>query len=146
MEQGERAAEQVHPHIHVACGIIEREGLVLAAQRGPAMSMPLKWEFPGGKIKSGESADDCLRRELREELGIDVAVGERLATATHRYPAFTVTLYPMCCAIASGVLTAHEHAAVLWVAPEALPSLDWAAADLPIIEEYLGRRRTELGR
>jgi 8-oxo-dGTP diphosphatase len=128
------------PHLHVACGIIERDGLTLAAQRGAAMSLPLKWEFPGGKVQGGESPEECLHRELREELGIAVTVLERLAARTHRYPSFTVTLYPMRCAIASGEPTAGEHAALAWVEPGRLASLDWAEADLPVIEEYVARR------
>jgi len=127
------------PHLHVACAIIENRGLVLAAQRSAAMSLPLKWEFPGGKIRSRESPEACLRRELDEELGIAVSVHEALPPATHRYPTFTVTLHPFRCAIESGTLTLHEHAAVLWLAPEELLSLDWAAADLPVIEGYLAR-------
>lgn len=134
------AAACAAPHVHVACGIIERNGLTLAAQRGPAMSLALKWEFPGGKIDPGESPEDCLHRELREELGIAVTVLERLRTATHRYPSFSVTLHPMRCAIASGEPTACEHAALAWVEPGRLASLDWAEADLPVIEEYLARR------
>ena len=127
-------------HIRVACGIIERGGLVLAAQRSSTMSLPLKWEFPGGKIQSGESPEDCLRRELAEELGIAAVVREQLPPSTHRYPSFTVTLYPMRCSIASGDLTLHEHAALAWVRPGELGGLDWAAADLPVIEAYLARR------
>ena len=103
------------------------------------MSLPLKWEFPGGKIKGGESPEACLHRELNEELEIAVSVHEALAPATHRYPTFTVTLHPFRCALESGTLTLHEHAAVLWVQPEELLSLDWAAADVPIIEAYLAR-------
>ena len=103
------------------------------------MSLPLKWEFPGGKIKSGESPEACLHRELNEELGIAVSVREALAPATHRYPTFTVTLHPFRCALESGTLTLHEHAAVLWLAPEELLTLDWAEADLPVIEAYLAR-------
>ena len=57
-------------HIHVACALIERDGLVLAAQRSAVMSIPLKWEFPGGKLEAGESAEECLRRELVEEMGV----------------------------------------------------------------------------
>jgi len=101
------------------------------------MSLPLKWEFPGGKIRSGELPEACLHRELNEELGIAVSVHETLAPATHRYPSFTVTLDPFRCAIDSGVLTLHEHAAVLWLPPETMLSLDWAEADLPVIEAYL---------
>lgn len=128
------------PHIHVACGIIEKDGLTLAAQRGPGMSLPLKWEFPGGKLHAGESPEQCLHRELREELGIAVTVLERLGASTHRYPSFTVTLHPMRCAIASGSPTASEHAALAWVEPPRLAALDWAEADLPVIAEYLARR------
>lgn len=126
--------------MQVACAIIENRGLVLAAQRSAAMSLPLKWEFPGGKIRSGETPDACLRRELNEELGIVVSVHEALPPATHRYPAFSVTLHPFRCAIVGGTLTLHEHAAVLWVEPGELLALDWAEADLPVIEAYLARR------
>jgi 8-oxo-dGTP diphosphatase len=125
--------------LHVACAIIENQGLALAAQRGAEMSLPLKWEFPGGKIKNGETPEACLHRELKEELGIAVSVLEELSPATHRYPAFTVTLHPFRCAIASGTLTLHEHAAVLWLQPQELLTLDWAEADLPVIDEYLVR-------
>jgi 8-oxo-dGTP diphosphatase len=124
-------------HIHVTCAIIERDGLVLAAQRSAAMSLPLKWEFPGGKIDPGETPEECLRRELVEELGIQVAVGKRLLASTHHYPTFTVTLYPYVCTIAAGEPVLHEHAAIAWLAPEHLPSLDWAEADWPVIDAYL---------
>jgi 8-oxo-dGTP diphosphatase len=103
------------------------------------MSLPLKWEFPGGKIRSAESPEACLRRELNEELEIAVNVGEALSPATHRYPTFTVTLHPFRCAIESGTLTLHEHAAVRWLHPRELLALDWAEADLPVIDEYLAR-------
>jgi len=136
-----RAKDRHDPaHLHVACAIIENRGLVLAAQRSAAMSLPLKWEFPGGKIRSGESPEACLHRELNEELGIAVSVHEALASATHRYPGFTVTLHPFRCAMESGTLALHEHAAVLWLAPEKLLALDWAEADLPVIEAYLAQR------
>ena len=62
-------------HLRVACAIIERDGRVLAAQRSAAMTLPLKWEFPGGKIEAGESPEECLIRELMEELGVTVLVG-----------------------------------------------------------------------
>jgi len=124
-------------HIHVTCAIIERDGLVLAAQRSAAMSLPLKWEFPGGKIDPGESAEECLRRELVEELGIHVSVGKSLPASTHRYPTFTVTLHPFVCSIASGDIVLHEHAAIDWLPPGQLQTLDWAEADWPVIEAYL---------
>ena len=124
-------------HLHVACAIIEQEGKVLAAQRSAAMSLPLKWEFPGGKIEAGESPEESLIRELKEELGVSVFIGTALSPATHRYTDFTVTLYPFTCRLAGGLVTMHEHHALKWIEPERMPELDWAAADLPVICEYM---------
>jgi len=124
-------------HLDVTCAIIERDGLVLAAQRSASMSLPLKWEFPGGKIDPGESPEECLRRELHEELGIHVNVGKCLPASKHRYSTFAVTLYPFICSIGSGEIVLHEHAAIAWLPPQELHTLDWAEADLPVIEAYL---------
>lgn len=125
------------PHLQVACAVIERDGRYLATQRGPGMTLPLKWEFPGGKIRDGESPEQCLRRELAEELGIEVLVVEALAPTTHRYPGLTVTLHPLRCRPAAGEPTLHEHAAARWLTPAELPALDWAEADLPIVAACL---------
>ncbi|MDA8106032.1 MAG: (deoxy)nucleoside triphosphate pyrophosphohydrolase [Nitrospiraceae bacterium] len=122
--------------IQVACAIIENGGKVLTTQRSSAMSLPLKWEFPGGKIEPGELPEDCLRRELIEELGLYISVDRALPPHTHSYHDFTVTLYPFVCTIASGDMILHEHAAFAWVSPEKLQPLDWAEADLPVIDDY----------
>jgi 8-oxo-dGTP diphosphatase len=108
------------------------------------MSLPLKWEFPGGKINDGESPEECLRRELAEGLGIEVTVGAMLPVSTYHYPAFSVTLHPFICKIASGEIMLHEHAAMLWLSPEELQSLDWAEADGPGIERYLSGISSQL--
>lgn len=100
------------------------------------MSLPLKWEFPGGKINTGESPEECLRRELREELGIEVSVGQPCPITTHGYATFSVTLYPFMCEIASGKIILLEHRAMAWLPIEELHTLDWAEADLPVIKEY----------
>jgi 8-oxo-dGTP diphosphatase len=123
-------------HMHVTCAIIERNGLVLAAQRSAVMSMPLKWEFPGGKIKSNESPEKCLCRELAEELDVKIAIKQPLAPTTHEYPAVTVTLYPFICSIVAGEIKLNEHAAITWLSSSALFALDWAEADLPVLAAY----------
>jgi len=129
-------SDQSRRHIHVACAIIERDGLVLSAQRSASMNLPLRWEFPGGKIEPGEGREECLKRELVEELGVQVEVGRPLTPATHHYDAFTVTLYPYVCRILSGEITLFEHSAISWLPAERMHELDWADADLPIIREY----------
>jgi len=120
----------------VTCAIIERQGLVLAAQRSAAMSQPLKWEFPGGKIRPGENPEACLHREIVEELGVQIDICKPLQPATHVYPALTVILYPFICSIANGELQLNEHAAVAWLPPGELSALDWSAADLPVVAAY----------
>lgn len=123
-------------HIHVTCAIIERDGRVLATQRSATMSMPLKWEFPGGKVDAGESLEECLCRELNEELGVHVNIGRSLPPTTYQYPSFAITLHPFICSIESGELTLHEHAALSWLPPHDLHALDWAEADIPIVDAY----------
>jgi 8-oxo-dGTP diphosphatase len=127
-------------NLHVACAVIERDGMILATQRSAVMTLPMKWEFPGGKIKSGETREEGLKREVREELTVEISVGEALTPRTHQYPAFVVTLYPFLCTITSGEIRLHEHAALAWLTPEELPTLDWAEADWPVIQEYLNRQ------
>jgi 8-oxo-dGTP diphosphatase len=126
-------------HIHVTCAIIERDGFVLAAQRSAMMSLPLKWEFPGGKIYHGELPEECLRREIAEEMNIKVAIGNSLPPATHNYPTFSITLYPFVCSIESGEIALAEHAAIAWLMPDQLHALDWAEADIPVVESYLDK-------
>ena len=107
------------------------------------MSMPLKWEFPGGKIHVGETPEDCLRRELIEELGITARVGRALQPTTHRYSDFTITLYPFFCAIESGDLIPQEHDEVAWLRPDDLARLDWADADRPVVHSLLAMPRED---
>lgn len=126
-------------HLHVTCAIIERDGLVLAAQRSAQMSLPLKWEFPGGKIDQGESPEECLRREIAEEMNIQVEIDCSLSPSTHNYPAFSITLYPFVCSIENGEIALAEHSAIAWLLPGQLYTLDWAEADIPVVKTYLAR-------
>ena len=125
--------------LHVACALIERDGLLLAVRRSASMSLPLKWEFPGGKIEPGESPAECLRREVLEELDVEVEVGESLPAVAHDYPEFSVILYPLRCRITAGEPVLKEHAEARWLAAADVRALDWAAADLPVLEEWARR-------
>jgi len=108
------------------------------------MSLPLKWEFPGGKIDKGESPEECLKRELVEELGIQVCVRKNLPVTTHHYPTFKVTLHPYICSINSGEIVLNEHDAITWLPPEKLYTLDWSEADLPVIDSYLAEHKAAI--
>ena len=124
-------------HLHVTCALIERNGLVFAAQRSATMNLPLKWEFPGGKIHFGEEPEECLKREILEELGICICVGGKLLSTTHQYQQFVVTLYPFICSIDSGEIVLHEHTDMCWLPPNELRTCDWAKADIPVVQNYL---------
>jgi 8-oxo-dGTP diphosphatase len=123
--------------VQVACAVIEDDGKVLATQRNITMTMPLKWEFPGGKLHAGESPEECLARELEEELGIRATILYALPPVHHRYEDFTIELIPFVCSLAGGRLVLHEHRALAWLSPHELQELDWPAADLPVIASYL---------
>lgn len=124
------------PVIRVSCAIIEKKGVVLAAQRGTEMAMPLKWELPGGKIEEHESPENCLKREIFEEMGVEIVILSPLGQFIHHYPAFTIRLYPFICSITGEKIHLREHAAIAWLSPADLKSLDWAEADLPVIDAY----------
>ncbi len=128
-------------NINVTCAIIERDGLVLAAQRSEVMSLPLKWEFPGGKIRQGESPKECLLREIDEEMGVKVSITYPPKPSTYKYPSVMVTLYPFVCHLKKGEPEPLEHAALQWLPMGQLHTLDWAEADIPVLDEYFRLRR-----
>lgn len=125
--------------LQVTCAIIVNNNKILICQRSAAMRMPMKWEFPGGKIELGESKADCLRREIQEELGIAIGIGRALTPVEHHYPDFSICLSPFVCTLESGTVRPTEHAQVIWVDATELPSYDWAEADVPIVMEYLNQ-------
>ena len=124
--------------IDVCCAIIvDEEGKVLVAQRSARMLLPLKMEFPGGKIEPGEAAEACLIREIKEELNVDIQILSERAAHQHVYPGFSIRLIPFVCRIIAGDVVLREHASYSWMETSALPACDWAAADIPIVEDYL---------
>jgi 8-oxo-dGTP diphosphatase len=126
--------------ITVTCAIIEKDGKVLCAKRSEIMQLPGKWEFPGGKTEQGELPEDCIKREIREELGIEIEIIEKLPAKKHNYsPGFHFELVPFRCRQVEGILEPGEHEEVRWLAKEELRKLNWAAADIPVLEDYLAR-------
>lgn len=123
--------------IKVTCAIIENNGKILVAQRNENMSLPLKWEFPGGKIEENETPEDCIVREIKEELGIDLKIKQKLKPNVHFYGVKSIELMPFVCEVVGGELMVKEHKSILWEYPDNLKNLDWAEADIPIYNQYL---------
>lgn len=120
--------------LRVACAIIVREGKVLVTRRGPGMKMPGKWEFPGGKVEPGETAKDCIIREIYEELHISIEPVRQLHDCIYDYGEFQIVLIPFVSGYLSGEIQLAEHSEFLWISPHELESLDWAPADRALIK------------
>lgn len=125
--------------LEVVCGIIKKSsGKILACRRGLERHLGGLWEFPGGKIDIGETPEAALARELQEELGITVRVGEPLAaTVEWTDGAVSICLRGYFCEIIQGEPHAHEHEEIRWCEISELQNLDWAEADLPLVEELM---------
>jgi 16S rRNA (cytosine1402-N4)-methyltransferase len=129
--------------IPVCAAVIFRSGAVLLCRRGPGRKHAGKWEFPGGRIEDGESAAAALKRELREELGIDAEIGPELARATHTYDFGAIELIALKVSKFTGELTLKDHDEVKWVEARRLLEYDLAAADVPIAETLASYKRRE---
>ena len=123
--------------IEVVAGIIRDSGKVFATQRGYG-DFKDGWEFPGGKVEPGETPQQALVRELKEELCIDVSVGDFLCTVEYDYPAFHLTMHCFFCSVVGGELTLLEHEAARWLSEADLHSVEWLPADVEVVKA-LGR-------
>ncbi|HUW93486.1 MAG TPA: (deoxy)nucleoside triphosphate pyrophosphohydrolase [Bacteroidales bacterium] len=123
--------------IDVTCAVIRNdEGRVLAVRRGPGMDNYGKWEFPGGKIHPGEDHEDCIIREINEELGISVIIAGRLDPVEHDYGDKAIRLIPFICDTLASKPHLMEHDEYRWMKPADLLKLDMTAADIPVAEQY----------
>ena len=118
--------------IEVVAAIIQRDGAYFATQRGYGEFEGM-WEFPGGKIEEGETAEFALKREIQEELGINIAIENLLCTTEYDYPSFHLTMHCYLCSIASGEIELREHKSARWLRPEELGSVEWLPADKDVI-------------
>ena len=125
-------------HYEVVAAVIEYDNKILCMQRGEAKYdyTSYKYEFPGGKVETGEENHIALSRELREEMDLDVVIDEKdyLLTVEHTYPDFAITMHAYLSKVSTPNFVMKEHVDFKWLSVSELDSLDWAEADKPIVE------------
>lgn len=126
--------DAVKKRIQVTGAALLKDGKILAARRGEGKSLAGFWEFPGGKIEAGESPEQALARELKEELLIDASVGDFITTTEHEYDFGIIVLSTYFCRLHGSEPKLTEHSEIRWMYPADLPSLTWAPADVPAVE------------
>jgi 8-oxo-dGTP diphosphatase len=117
----------------VTCAVIFFGEKILAVQRSRSMNQPMKWEFPGGKIEPGETDEQCILREIREELGIEIEITGTLRPNVHNYGNFTIRLVPFLAKYVSGNILLKEHKQYQLLDRSELMNPDWAPADVPVV-------------
>jgi 8-oxo-dGTP diphosphatase len=122
----------------VVAGLVVRDGRVLISQRRADQSLPLQWEFPGGKVEPGEAPVAAVARELREELGIEVEVGRIWDVLFHAYPTFDLVMLVYVCRLVAGEPRPVEVADLTWATPAELPGFDILPADRPLVDRLVG--------
>ena len=126
------------PHHTIAVGIIRKQGLILIDRRKPDAMLGGLWEFPGGKVDPGEALPDAIRREVREEVGIEIDVGDEIAAVEHAYSHFSITLHAFACRHISGLARPLGCTACTWVRPDELDAYAMPRANRKIIEALRG--------
>ena len=121
----------------VTCAVSVRDGFILATRRGKDMDHAGLWEFPGGKLHPGESYEECLIREIKEELNVTVRITGELIPSEFQYPQKRIKLIPFWAEIVEGTLYSVEHDRVEWFSPSQLMRLAWPGADMPIVEQVI---------
>ncbi len=125
--------------IEVVAGVIFWKDLVLCVQRpkNKLNYISEKFEFPGGKIEEGETKEEALQRELLEELNLSTKIKSFFLNVVHEYPDFELTMHSFICEVDSKELTLREHIDQKWLKINELNALDWAAADIPIVNKLV---------
>ena len=125
--------------VKVAAAIIINNGKILCVQRGPNKFdyISQKFEFPGGKIEAGELPSDTVVREIHEELKMNISVEQDFLVVNHEYPDFKIQMHSFICSTPTRELELSEHISFKWLDVSELEALDWAAADLPIVDRLI---------
>jgi len=118
---------------HVVAAVISKDGQFLCAQRSNTKYLAYKWEFPGGKVELGERLEEALIREIKEELDCSISIKNHLLTTEHNYDFGTVKIDAFLCELIDELPQCLEHNEVCWLDTDALDKLNWAEADLPIV-------------
>jgi 8-oxo-dGTP diphosphatase len=127
--------------IHVVAAIIEKDGKIFATQRGYGDYKDW-WEFPGGKVEPGETPEQALKREIREELDTEIEIEDFLITVEYDYPKFHLIMDCFICSVIRGQLTLLEHEAAKWLPADDMWQVKWLEADIKVIEA-IEKRKTE---
>ena len=120
--------------IEVVAAIICKDDKIFATQRGYG-DFKDWWEFPGGKMEAGETQEEALKREIREELSAEISVDELLCTVEYDYPKFHLTLHCYLCSLLTEALHLNEHEAAKWLTKDELDNVKWLPADLEVVEK-----------
>lgn len=121
--------------IEVSAGVLVDKNMIFCAQRKDEGPLARKWEFPGGKLEPGEKPEETLKRELNEELNIDAKIGNYITTVEHQYATFKLIMHCYFCEISSLDIKLNEHLDAKWLSIDELSFLDWADADIPVVEK-----------
>jgi 8-oxo-dGTP diphosphatase len=128
--------------IEVTCALIVREGRLLFAQRSEQMSNPLKWEFPGGKREPDESVEHCIKREILEELNLEIEIITALPASEFDSGMLTIRLLPFHCRVTGGKLKLKEHLGIAWATEEEAIHFDLSPADVPVLQSWLAHSQS----
>jgi len=123
-------------HIEVVAAVIEHENQYLCVQRNANKYdyISYKYEFPGGKVEPNETNEEALTREIQEELNLEIHIQKHIITVEHTYPDFKISMHTYLCKSQNREITLNEHVDQKWLEKSDLHSLDWAGADIPIVD------------
>ncbi len=125
--------------VEVVAAVIFYNNKILCVQRGDNKYnyIAFKYEFPGGKVESGETNEKAIKREIQEELNLEISIDSKFITVNHQYPDFTLVMHSFICSCDNPVIVLSEHVDFKWLDKTELKKLDWAAADIPIVDKLM---------